>query len=162
MKLLDLTGREWNFDGCLGCELVSKTLKPFGGVIFKDENFMIAQDFELPIEGFVIISSIRHLEKLTELTDAERADLMFLINKCLTVLRENGVAEEYNIILEEKSGYHFHVWLMPRHRWMTKKFGKIMKNIKPIQEYALKNMRTEENFEKIKHTCEVLKTALNK
>ena len=50
---------------------------------------------------------------------------------------------------------------MPRHKWMIEKFGKVMKNIKPIQEYALENMKTEENINQIKETCEILKRELN-
>lgn len=64
--------------------------------------------------------------------------------------------------MEEKAGYHFHVWLMPRHKWMIEKFGKVLKNIKAIQDYAILNMKTQKNFDKIKNTCELVKKELNK
>lgn len=44
---------------------------------------------------------------------------------------------------------------------MIEKFGKVLKNIKPIQEYAIQNMKTQENLDKIKSTCELLKRELN-
>ena len=55
----------------MGCESVRGNLIPFGGVIFQDEDFVIAQDIELPINGFIIISTVRHkdvwnFEKRTE------------------------------------------------------------------------------------------------
>ena len=75
---------------------------------------------------------------------------------------DNKIADEYNIILEEKTNSHFHVWLMPRHKWMLEKFGKIIQNIKSIQEYALENMRTDENIKNIAETCKILKRELNK
>ena len=157
----DLTGQKYELNGCLGCEIESGNMTPFGGVLYKDEEFTITQDYELPINGFIIISTVRHIEKFTELNDSERLNLTNLINKTLNILRNNNIAEEFNIILEEKQGIHFHIWLMPRHKWMLEKFGKVMKNIKPIQDYALENMKTEENFKEIKNTCEILKRELN-
>ena len=159
--ILDLTGNEQEIKNCMGCEIINGDLKPFGGILFKNENFIITQDFELPIDGFIIITSVRHISKYTELTESEQIDLTKIINKTLKILEDNNIAEEYNIILEEKN-CHFHVWLMPRHKWMIEKFDKVLKNIKPIQDYAVKNFKTEENFNKIKQTCELLKRELNK
>lgn len=159
-NIKDLTGKQHTLNGCLGCEIANGNLVPFGGILYKDNYFSIAQDFELPIDGFIIIFSNRHIEKFTDLNDSERLDLMNLINKTLNILRENQVAEEFNIILEEKQGYHFHIWLMPRHKWMVQKFGKVIKNIKPIQDYALENLRTKENIDKIAKTCEILRKQL--
>ena len=156
----DLTGQEQTLNGCLCCEIANEKLVPFGGILYKNQYFTIAQDFELPIDGFIIISSIRHIEKLTDLTNNERFDLINLINKTLNILRENQIAEEFNVILEEKQGYHFHIWLMPRHKWMIEKFGKVLKNIKQIQDYALDNLRTKENIAKISQTCDILKKML--
>jgi len=158
----DLTGKEQTLNGCLGCEIANKNLIPFGGILYKDKYFTITQDFELPIDGFIVISTIKHIEKFTDLTNDERITLINLINKTLSILRENKVAEEFNIILEEKQGYHFHIWLMPRHKWMIEKFGKVLKNIKQIQDYSLDNLRTKENIDKIAQTCNILKIELNK
>lgn len=162
MKLIDLTGKEVEVKGCLGCELANEELAAFGGLLYKSKNFAIMQDFELPIDGFIIISSRRHVVKWTELSEEEQSELVMLINKTLKILEENNVAKEYNVILEEKAGYHFHIWLMPRHQWMIEKFGKVLKNIKQIQEYALENLRTKENIKRIEKTCKLLKKELNK
>lgn len=161
-KIIDLTGKEQELNGCMGCEVAKGNLVPFCGVLYQDSQFAITQDVELPINGFIIISSVRHIEKFTDLTDDERINLTNLINKTLNILRKNNVAEEFNIILEEKKNYHFHIWLMPRHKWMIEKFGKVLKNIKSIQDYATENMRTEENLKEIQRTCELLKTELSK
>lgn len=161
-KIIDLTGKEQELNGCMGCEVREGNLIPFCGVLYQDESFIITQDIELPINGFIIISSVRHIEKFTDLTENEQINLTKLINKTLNILRNNDVAKEFNIILEEKENYHFHIWLMPRHKWMLEKFGKVLKNIKPIQEYALDNLRTEENLKSIQRTCELLRKELEK
>ena len=159
MTIEDITGNIHEINGCMGCEIVNGNLHPYGGILYENEHFIITQDFELPIEGFIIITSKRHISKFVELTDVERLSLINLIHKTLSILERNNIAEEYNIILEEKP-YHFHVWLMPRHKWMIEKFGKIIKNIKPIQDYAITNMKTKENINKICKTCEMLKLQL--
>ena len=161
-NIIDITGKEWKIKKCLSCEIANGTIAPYGGILYKSENFAVMQDVELPINGFIVIASIRHLEKFTELTEDEQVELTKLINKTLNILRNNGVAEEYNIILEEKKNYHFHIWLMPRHKWMIEQFGKVLKNIKGIQEYAINNMKTDENIKEIAKTCEILKRDLNK
>lgn len=162
MKLIDMTGKEVEIRDCLGCEIANGTIDIFGGLLYQGKHFTVAQDFELPIDGFIIIFSKRHVEKFIDLSYDEQIELTTLINKTLKILEENNIAEEYNIILEEKAGYHFHVWLMPRHKWMIEKFGKVLKNIKTIQDYAIQNMKTQEIFDKIKNTCELVKKELNK
>ncbi len=162
MLVKDIIGNEYEIDKCLGCEIASKNLNPIGGILYQNDYFTVAQDFELPIEGFIIISSIKHYERLSDLSDEERINLIELINKTLKLLKKYKVADEYNVILEEKEGYHFHVWLMPRQKWMIEKFGKVLKNIKLIQEYAILNMKTKENIKKIEKICERLKNDLNK
>ena len=92
----------------------------------------------------------------------EQQELTNIIYTTLKILEDNKIAPEYNVILEEKAGYHFHIWLMPRHQWMIQKFGKVLKNIKAIQDYAIENMKTKENLEKIKETCTIVKDGLEK
>lgn len=158
--ITDLTGAQQELNGCLGCEIAKGNLKTFGGILYESDDFLVMQDYELPINGFIIIATKYHIEKLTDLSELAQIKLIKLTSRLLSILRENYIAEEYNVILEEKAGYHFHVWLMPRHKWMLEKFGKVLKNIKPIQEYALKNLRDEKSIKEIDKTCEIIKTQM--
>ena len=157
----NILGEEVNIENCLGCEIVSGDIKPVGGILYKDDYFVVCQDFELPINGFIIISTVKHCERFCELTDDERIKMINLVNKIIKLLRSYDVCEEFNMIFEEKENIHFHVWIMPRHKWMKEKFGKIIKNIKEIQDYALENMRDEDNVECIIDTCNKLRKDLN-
>lgn len=161
MEIRDINDNRVNFSGCFGCNIVSGNIEPFGGILYKSNNFIVAQDFELPIPGFIVISSIKHYIYLSSLSSSEQIELMNLINKIINLLKEYGVSDEYNIVLEEKEGYHFHVWLMPRSEWMKNKFGKILKNIKGIQEYAINNMKTDEVRLEILSICNKLRKDLN-
>jgi hypothetical protein len=40
------------------------------------------------------------------------------------------------------------MWMLPRYDWMDK-FGAGTRSLKPITEYAMKNMRTEGNLTKV-------------
>lgn len=162
MIIRDLCGNEHIINGCLGCEISSGRLNPIGGILYKDEYFSVSQDFELPINGFIIISSIKHFENLNELSDVERTILIQLINRIIELLKSYNIADSFNVILEEKKGYHFHVWIMPRNNWMIEKFGKVLKNIKLIQDYAKENLRNDDNIENILNTCKKLKSDLKK
>lgn len=158
MELKDVQGQIHNIDGCLGCNLSNGVLKPFEGMIYKDDDFNISQDFELPINGFIIIATNEHIISINELTDKQRYKLIELENRIIKLLKDYKVCDNYRIIFEEKN--HFHVWLMPEHNWM-KSFGKPIYNIDKIFDYAKNNLRTEDNLNEIRKTCKKLKKDLN-
>ncbi len=85
-----------------------------------------------------------------------------LTDKVLKALKTIGVSNEFILLQGERKDVHFHTSLFPRQDWMQKKFGRIISNLKNIQEYAKEQMRTPENLENIAKTLELLKTELNK
>jgi hypothetical protein len=42
---------------CIGCALQKGTLKSIGSCIFETKNFILNQDYEVPIPGFVVLAS---------------------------------------------------------------------------------------------------------
>jgi len=71
---------------------------------------------------------------------------------------------EYVYIIQEEDtiaeSSHFHVWLFPRFDWM-KKFGRGIKSVKPIMEYARENMKTKNNLAKVKKVANKIKKMLS-
>ena len=157
MKLIHFSGKEYEVGDCLGCYN-----KNVDDVVFETDNYVVSQDFELPINGFIIISSKRHLKSINEMNKEEKLELIELIDVVLKAAKEIKICNEFNVIWEEKEWSHFHVWLMPRHKWMLEKFGNPTKNIKGVFEYAKENMRTEENINNIYKSISALKNSLNK
>ncbi len=157
MNITSYDGEDYEVNGCLGCFLKKNNIN----ILYKDETFNVAQDFELPINGFIIISANKHISSINDLTEIEQLKLIKLISKVLKLLKSYGICENYNIVQEEKSDYHFHVWLMPSHKWMKDKFGNTLKNIKSIQEYSKNNLKTKDNLRDISITCKKLKRDLN-
>ena len=155
--MINYTNEVINFSGCPGCAYAKHEFELPCGMAYENENFTLSQDWELPIEGFLIVSPKRHIEKLCELTDIERNEMFDIVNKTIKILRENGVCDRFEIIFEEKENRHLHVWIMPRHKWMSELVDDIIDNIGTILEYAKNNFRSEDVYEKINKITKIVK-----
>lgn len=56
MIVQDILGKEWNCK-CIGCSIGNDEITPPGEIIMSTENFVLHQDPEIPIKGFLIIAS---------------------------------------------------------------------------------------------------------
>ena len=101
-------------------------------------------------------------KKFSDLTSDERMKIFEIINNTINILRKNNICDRFNIIFEEKENRHFHIWIMPRHKWMKDLVGDISDNIGIIFEYAKKNIRNEDIYKKIEEITQILKNNLNK
>lgn len=156
-KIVDIKGVEHEFSGCISCEILSGKLSPFGGILFETQNFFVCTDFEVPIAGFMIISTKRHLSSINEFSDDEKIEFIMLLDKCLKALKATGVASEFILLQGERKDIHFHTSLFPRQAWMKEKFGRVVSHMKDIQEYAIANMKTPENLAEIEKICKKFK-----
>ena len=137
------------FSWCPWCAYAKHEFSLPCGMIYENDNFTLSQDRELPIIGFFVISPKKHIENLNELSTEERNEMFWIINKTIRILKENNVSNEFNVIFEEKQNRHFHVWIMPRHERMHKVCNNITQNIGLIFDYAKKNFRNEDIYNKI-------------
>ena len=131
------------------------------GMAYENDRFTLSQDWELPIQGFFIVSPKRHIEKLCELTKDERNEMFEIVDKTVKILRDNKICERFDYIFEEKENRHLHVWILPRYNWMNKIANDIIDNIGIILEYAKTNFRNDENYEEIKRISDIIKNNFN-
>lgn len=75
-------------------------------------------------------------------------------------MKENNICDEFNVIFEEKKKVHFHVRIMPRHKWMMKICNSITKNIGLIFDYAKENFRNKDTYNKIEKTVNIIRDQL--
>ena len=159
-----------SFDGkmidvgdCMGCT-TAKTYRQTEinpGEIVRSKYFDISQDFELPINGFIVIGSLRHVESINEMTFEEKQELIILIDVVIASLKKLNVCSQYDVVWEEKDNNHFHVWLMPRHKYLLDAMGtNIIKKVGELFDYAKNNLRTEENLRTVSNTITNLKQEL--
>ena len=156
----DFLNNEWDVK-CVGCSIGCAEMIPPGGIIKETENFCVNQDPEIPIEGFFIIASKKHIKSITELNLDEMLELSTLIYETRNAIKKIGKNEDITIIQEERSG-HLHIWLFPRYQWMNEKFDNSISSIRDIMDYARKNLKNQEQIENILKTVEKVKIEINK
>jgi len=156
-NFISYSGEKIEFDGCPACDFNNHIFNLKCGIAYEDELFMLSQDWELPIPGFLVVSPKRHIEKFCELTSDEKIKIFEIIDKCINILRENNVCDNFNVVFEEKPGIHFHIWIMPRHEWMDKEFGNSTKRMGDVFKYAKSNLRNSKNLEYINKVIEIVR-----
>jgi diadenosine tetraphosphate (Ap4A) HIT family hydrolase len=147
-------------DGCPGCAYARHEFSLPCGIAYENEKFILSQDWELPIVGFMVLSPKRHIDKLEELSSDERNEMFDLVNKTIIILRNNKICDRFDIIFEEKERKHFHIWIMPRHEWMSNLVDDIINNIGDVFEYAKNNYRNDEVFKEINNVTNILRKEL--
>lgn len=140
---------------CTSCDLQRGKLTTTGGVIASTDYFEARQDYAIPIAGFVVISSKRHMQSVDEFTLEERHDFMDFLHELRTRMREKLEIQTVYLVQEEDAS-HFHVWLFPRYSWMNE-FGRKIKSVKPIMKWSKTNLNTSENIEKVKEAVDKLR-----
>lgn len=152
----DISGIEHNID-CIACSIQSGEVALPVERIAETKYFVAEQDFEYPIEGFVIIVAKRHIKSVLEFTDEEQKDFNDFLIKCRKAMKEKLGINEITIIQEEAtSSSHFHMWLFPWLSWMSDYKRKI-DNVMKIMEVAKKEHSNEAELLKIKESSKKLK-----
>ena len=144
--------------GCLGCAIQNGEVESPGGSIASTKYFDAHQDYEIPIPGFVILASKRHLQSVDEFTEEERLDFIEFLCRLRKTMRQAFDVQVVYLIQEEDTSHHFHVWIFPRYDWMAEKFGRKIQSVRPIMEYARENLKTTENLKKVDEAMEKMKT----
>ena len=140
---------------CLGCARAKGEISV--GDILKSKYFDAHQDYEIPIPGFVIISSKRHIQSVDEFTEAEQQNFIKFLCRLRAALRQALGVKVVYLIQEEDTSHHFHVWVFPRYSWMTKQFGNKIQSVRPIMEYARENLKTASNLKNVETSIQKLK-----
>ena len=130
------------------------------GFVYQTESFHAHQDQEIPILGFIVLASKRHIQSIEELTEVEAVEFVSIVRQIRRALREELSIEKVYLVEEELSK-HFHLWLFPHHDWMNDpKFGKRIASLRPVMDYAKENMKTPENIAAVLEAAEKLRQYL--
>lgn len=148
---------EVHFEGCPGCSYAKGEFSLPCGMAYENERFTLSQDWELPIEGFFVVSPKRCVEKFSDLSRDEQHEMFDIVDKTINILRENNICDRFNVLFEEKENRHLHVWIMPRHKWMKDICGGITGCIDEVFQYAKDNFRSEEVYRRIDEISEIVR-----
>ena len=147
-KIIDISGNTVDTD-CLSCAIAQNKLEIRGGSVIRSRYFDVHQDFEIPISGFMILTSLRHLKSVDEFTDEESNEFMKVLRATRRLQREVLGINTVYLHQEEDTSHHFHLWMFPRYDWMESQFGRKAESMRPIMEYARNKLKTEENLQKL-------------
>jgi len=111
MRTKDFLGIEWDID-CMGCAIREGSLQVPGGFIKQTQHFFVHQDPLIPLPGFLVIASKRHIRSIVEMNDDEYKELSDLIRETRRVIQETTQIEHLTMVQEERS-VHFHLWFFP-------------------------------------------------
>ena len=120
---------------CLACALVAGQRDHAAGTILETAHFHAHQDYAVPIPGFVIVSTRRHLRAFDEFNAAELAAFGPLVARLRQAMRHALGIEDVYVFQNEDTPHHFHLWLFPRYPWMEP-FGRRIESVRPIIDHA--------------------------
>lgn len=153
-EITDYLGNNWKYD-CMSCSIANGNLKLPGGLVFENNYLTIGADPEIPLNGFMVIATKRHINSISETTSQERYELIDYISRTIKALKDLEIVKEVLIVQEERSK-HLHFWIFPCYEKYTSLFGRGIVGVNAIIKYVKENVNKEEIQECLK-TVEKLK-----
>jgi diadenosine tetraphosphate (Ap4A) HIT family hydrolase len=158
MRTKDFLGNEWDID-CMGCAIGDDSMLPPGGFIRRTEHFCVHQDPLIPLPGFLVIASSRHIRSISEMQPGEYEKFSGLVRSADCAIREATHVEALTLVQEESSK-HFHLWFFPWTPEVIERYGQpSLEKIRGIMTHyrehpigAAEWQELEKSIEKIK-TC---------
>ena len=144
---------------CLGCAIGAGAYSPPGGLICETEHFVLHQDPEVLVRGFLIIATKRHVQSIAQMDEAEAAELFSLVYQA-RLAQQSVQIHQVRIIQEERSG-HFHLWLLPWEDWMDEQFANSLASVRDVMRYAKAEQRTEANVRAVFEVVDAIKASFN-
>lgn len=68
-KTKDFLGNEWDID-CMGCAISNRSMSVPGGFIQRTQHFCVHQDPQIPLPGFLVIASLRHIQSISDMRES--------------------------------------------------------------------------------------------
>ena len=156
MKTRDFLGNTWGYD-CLGCAIARQELALPGGFIRRTSHFCLHQDPLIPLPGFLVIASLRHIHSISDMTESEYGEFSALVRDTPAAIKKSTRVEFLTLVQEEHS-VHFHLWFFPWLPEIIRKYGEpSLTTIRAIMgDYSRQPIRNHE-WEKLQKTIESLK-----
>ncbi|MBN1450666.1 MAG: hypothetical protein JW963_06590 [Anaerolineales bacterium] len=121
MKTRDFLGNEWDID-CMGCAISDRSMLVPGDFIKRTQYFCAHQDPLIPLPGFLVIASLRHIRSISEMQETEYEELSTLIRTTHCAVKE-ATRIEYLTMVQEENSVHFHLWFFPWTQEVIEKYG---------------------------------------
>lgn len=136
-QIKDFLGNTFDFK-CMGCAISNGKISIPGGIIYNGKYALLGVDPEIPIPGFLVVNTKRHVRSLADFETDELMEIGLIIKNAEKALKTLNITSEITLVQEERSK-HFHVWIFPMHEWMIEKYGKGITYLRDISKYVQEN-----------------------
>lgn len=159
MKTRDFLGQEWEID-CMGCAISDGSMSVPGGMLRRTANFCVHQDPLVPLPGFLVIATVRHIRSLSQMLATEYEEFSRLVWSVQRAIKE-AIEVEYLTLVQEESSLHFHLWFFPWTGAVIAKYGgPSLTKIREIMADYRKQPVTESAWCEFKKSIEKMNTLL--
>ena len=116
----DSFGTDSGSEGCFLCAHQAASDDESAGVVHRGERAFVVLNAYPYNTGHVMIAPNRHVDSLVALDEAERAEIMELVTRSTTVIRDAMNAQGFNVGINEGVAAgagvpgHLHVHVVPR------------------------------------------------
>ena len=107
----------------MGCAIGDESMVVPGGFVQKTQYFCVHQDPLIPLPGFLVIASLRHIQSIADMQKSEYEEFSDLIRTTHHAIKKATGLEHLTIVQEESSS-HFHLWFFPWTPNVVEKYGK--------------------------------------
>ncbi len=129
--------------------------------VMRTRLFDVGQDWETPIPGFFVIAPLRKIHSISEFTDREAVEFTNILRKLRTGMKDVLKIKDVYLFENEDTAHSFHFWVFPRYRWMEK-FGRKIESVRPIIEYAKKNMTKDSDLKEVRNSVKKMANFMKK
>lgn len=155
----DFLGCEWELS-CMGCEIASGAMQVPGGILKQTHYFCVHQDPLIPLPGFLVIASTRHIRSIGEMQADEYVEFAQLVKSVHQAIK-CGCGIEFLTIVQEEHSSHFHLWFFPWTEAVTEKYGRpALTAIRGIMADYRQQPISAEEWEKLQGAIEKIKALL--
>jgi diadenosine tetraphosphate (Ap4A) HIT family hydrolase len=92
-------------------------------LIKRTQHFYVHQDPLIPLPGFLVIASTRHIKSIAEMQGAEYEEFSMLVKTAHDAIKKATEIEFLTIVQEEYSA-HLHLWFFPWTPSVIKNYGR--------------------------------------
>lgn len=160
MRTKDFLGREWDIN-CMGCAVSDGSMSIPGDFIHKTQYFCVHQDPLIPLPGFLVIASLRHIRSIAEMESVEYEEFSSLLRMTHHAIKQATGIEHLTIVQEENS-IHFHLWFFPWTAPVVEKYGPpLLTKIREIMADYRKQSVSEEQWKELEESILKIKHCWN-
>ncbi len=160
MKTRDFLGNAWEYD-CMGCAIARQSMQVPGGFIWKSGLFCVHQDPLIPLAGFLVIASMRHIRSIAEMYQAEYAEFAGLVRQTQAAIRQAAQVEYLTLVQEDHSS-HFHLWFFPWLPVIIRDHGEpSLAKIRGIMAELARQPISTEAWSELEKTIQAVKVLMN-